>query len=229
MSLTVKQVELLFTNGYVSLPQYKISEKKKLSFMQSVEQSEFLGYQSNFSEHQKYTQESGIEEVLAKQLKDLAQQYFNYRCDINDIYRITRKITSSQISEHFRFHFDSHLFTLVTPINIPSSTEQNKGELILAPLLRKEPINELKNAFTKIYFKKYANIEGFKKLNEKKILKFFDFRNEEPLLFLGRCCYHANNKFTSLNNEKRITILTHFFDPSPTISLGRLMRFIRNR
>ena len=229
MSLTVKQVELLFSNGYVSLPQYKISEKSKLSFLQSVEQNEFLGYQSNFLEHQKYTEESGIQEVLAEQLKNLARQRFNYKCDKNDIYKITRIITSSQTSEHFRFHFDSHLFTLVTPINIPYCTEQNKGELILAPLLRKEPINELKNAFSKIYFKKYANIEGFNKLKERKILKFFDFRNEEPLLFLGRCCYHANNKFTSLNNEKRITILTHFFDPSPAISVGRFMRYIRNR
>ena len=34
MSLTVKQVELLFSNGYVSLPQYKISEKSTTKITQ---------------------------------------------------------------------------------------------------------------------------------------------------------------------------------------------------
>lgn len=229
MSLSELQISTLLEQGFISLPQYKISEKNKSLFLSSVEKDKLSGYQSDYSEHKKYLSDNKIDTNLSIQLKEIAKRYFKLECKLDDTYKITRVIDSSQKSEQFRFHFDSHLFTLVTPINIPKTSSSDKGELILAPQLRLEPISEIKNSLTKIYYKRFSNYDGFQKLKKNKKIVYFDFQNNEPLLFLGRSCYHANNQFISTNNDKRVTVLTHFFDPSPNFSLGRVMRVLRRR
>ena len=58
---------------------------------------------------------------------------------------------------------------------------------------------------------------------------YFDFNELNPIIFLGRQSFHYNKPFKSLDGSKRITMLTHFFDPSPRIGLGALNRLIRGR
>ena len=40
----------------------------------------------------------------------------------------------------------------------------------------------------------------------------FDFKDETPMLFLGRVTLHGNRGFKEDMTSHRITLLTHFFD-----------------
>ena len=50
-------------------------------------------------------------------------------------------------------HFDSHIFTLVTPVIIPKTKSSESGQLITFPNLRVEPIGEIYNIISKLYYK----------------------------------------------------------------------------
>ena len=143
--LTNNQITELITNGYTAVPQLKISDDRREKFVKNIKNSGITGYVSNYSEHEKYLNEYNINDLLKTQLIEVARNYFRIYCSSNDIYKITRVVRSTNISETYRFHFDSHLFTLVTPIQIPKSKSQNDGSLILFPNIRKEHISEFKN------------------------------------------------------------------------------------
>jgi len=59
-----------------------------------------------------------------------------------------------------------------------------------------------------------------------KIATFQDFR---PLLFLGRQTFHGNMPVDVSFAGGRLTLLTHFFDPSPPWGVGGILRKIRAR
>ena len=72
-------------------------------------------------------------------------------------------------SEGYRGHFDSHLFTLVTPINIPEYEETNDiGQLHFFPKTRRTPRNEIQNIYGKIAYKINSK-NGFEKLAKHKM------------------------------------------------------------
>lgn len=227
--LTNNQIIELITNGYTVVPQLKISDNRRQEFIDKIKSKNITGYVSNFSEHNKYLNEKNIYENLKIQLIEVAKDYFKINCSPNDIYKITRVVRPTNISETYRFHFDSHLFTLVTPIQIPKSESENDGSLMLFPNIRKEPISELRNVLTKIYYKKINSYNNYQKLSHIKNNLIFNFKNFDPLLFLGRAGLHANKEFYSSNQNLRITTLTHFFDPSPKYSIGNILRILRNR
>ena len=227
--LTNNQINELITNGYTSVPQLKISNDRRKEFVNNIKSSGITGYVSNFSEHEKYLNENNINDLLKKQLMEVARDYFRIYCSSNDIYKITRVVKSTNISETYRFHFDSHLFTLVTPIQIPKSKSENDGSLILFPNIRKEPISEFHNLLTKVYYKTVNSYDSYQKLSHNKNNLIFNFDNFDPLLFLGRASLHANKEFSSSDDDLRITTLTHFFDPSPKYSIGNILRILRNR
>ena len=127
------------------------------------------------------------------------------------------------------FCFDSHLFTLVTPVVIPKANDSESGQLILFPKIRKEPKLEILNILGKLRYKIfYGNKKGFDNLISKNKHVELDFTNLNPVLFLGRQSFHGNRSFAKLPDGIRITLLTHFFDPNSK-GIGNILRKLRNR
>ena len=179
--------------------------------------------------HLKYLKK--IEKFILPELIKKVPKHLKKNVRKNDLYNITKIVRPYEISESDRSHFDSHLFTLITPINIPkSSSKVNRGQLVVFQKLRKEPMNELFNLLGKLYyFIFYSSPQKLQKLFDTKNYIELDFYDMVPVIFLGRQCFHYSMPFESNNNECHILLITHFFDPSPFWSVGNVNRYIRNR
>lgn len=225
--INTKQEQQLFENGFVELPQLKFDDpvdniSKEFKNLNKT-------YNSDTDFHKKYLEKHKIKSSLRDVLVDLSKKHLNINPDKDDIYTISRLVQSYDNLESYRGHFDSHIFTLVTPVIIPSLNDPESGQLIVFPKIRKEPSSELSNILGKLKFNLlYANKKGFKNLMEKNIFCEFDFSNLNPILFLGRQCFHGNRSFAKAPNGIRVTLLTHFFDPNSK-GVGSLLRKLRNR
>ena len=225
--LNKNQINLLFNEGHVKLPQFKW--KADLNNINDVQNQN-----KNFIEfsilHQKYIKQFDIINSLQLQLKELAENKLGIKIKTNNIYCITRVISTKDTKEAYRAHFDSHVFTLITPVKIPKiKNNSDKGELVLFPKLRNEPKNEIINMIGKVNFKKFNNEIKLNELKDKKKFIEFDFFDMEPAIFLGRQGLHFNKPLKLSEGSTRITLLTHFFDPSPFWSIGNVNRLLRNR
>ncbi len=228
LSLTIDQEQELLNKGYTSLPQIKndfISQNEIDELIASRDKV----YTSGTSFHKKYISKNNIYTHLKTDLKKLANKYRKNNVDYADTYEITRITKGSQKSESYLGHFDSHLFTLVTPILIPETNSKESGQLIVFPKIRKEPRNEITNIIGKIYYKKYHSKDKFTQLMKQKNFSEFNFKDEIPMLFLGRVTLHGNRGFKEDMENYRITLLTHFFDPSPSYGIGNILRYLRSR
>jgi hypothetical protein len=179
--------------------------------------------------HLKYLKK--IDKFILPELINKVPKNLRKNIKKNNLYRITKIVKPYEISESDRAHFDSHLFTLITPINIPkSSSKMNRGQLVLFNKVRQEPKNEIFNFFGKLYyFLFYSSPKQVHKLfNTKKYVEL-DFKDMVPVIFLGRQCFHYSMPFESNDNESHILLITHFFDPSPPWSIGNINRYMRNR
>jgi hypothetical protein len=179
--------------------------------------------------HLKYLKK--IDKFILPELIKKAQKNLRRNIKENDLYRITKIVKPYEISESDRAHFDSHLFTLITPINIPKSISKiNRGQLVVFNKLRQEPTNEIFNFLEKLYyFIFYSSPHKLQKLSNTKKYVELDFYDMVPVIFLGRQCFHYSMPFESNDNESHILLITHFFDPSPFWSIGHINRYIRNR
>jgi len=187
-------------------------------------------YSSGIKSHIEFCNEFGITNILASKLYTLAKDNFNYKGSIDNQYHIARKVEPGLVSESYRGHFDSHLFTLVLPVQIPKKlSDESVGDLIFSPRSRNIPKNEFFNFIQKAYFKKYASKEGFNRLSKNKKVIQEDFSSYRPLLFIGLSTFHANLAVNQILDKDRITLLSHFFDPSPPWGVGAMLRKIRNR
>ena len=63
--------------------------------------------------------------------------------------------------------------------------------------------------------------------NHKKIVD--NFKDYQPLLFVGNTTLHTNFPVSIDCSSYRLTLLAHFFDPSPKYGIGGFLRLIRNR
>lgn len=224
-----KQIDHLFEKGYVALPQLSYNGSIDDSSIDEFKNNASKTYNSDTDFHIKYLEENKIKTTFRDQLLELSEKYLNINSNPDDIYTISRIVYSYDNLESYRGHFDSHLFTLVTPVQIPRLKDKESGQLIVFPKIRKEPSNEISNFFGKLKFNlMYANKNGFRKLMNSNKFVEFDFSNLEPILFLGRQCFHGNRSFKKAPDGVRITLLTHFFDPS-SVGIGGLLRKIRNR
>lgn len=223
--MTNKDIELLLSQGYVKLP-----DLRSTADTSEIIAAKHSGTYSSGSQFQnKYHERIGLNKII-KQLSDIAISKFNIKVDETDIYKILRVVQSSNTSESYRMHFDSHIFTLVTPVIIPKTKSLESGQLITFPNLRVEPIGNIYNFISKVYYKIF--FQGKKntiKLSDKIKPVEFDFSDNAPILFLGRATLHGNRGFDELPDGIRITMLTHFFDSSPKYGIGNLIRLIRNR
>ncbi len=231
MTINIKNfgntLDRVLKQGYAFVPQLKfkptvyelnqlLAEKKRTHIQDS-------------QLHLKYLKK--IEKIIIPELLKKIPKHLTKDIKDNSIYRITKIIDPYEISESDRAHFDSHLFTLITPIYIPkSSSKINRGQLVVFNKLRKEPKNELFNFFGKLYyFLFYSSPKQIHKLfNTEKYVEL-DFYDMVPVIFLGRQCLHYSMPFESIHHEKHILLITHFFDPSPFWSIGKINRYLRNR
>jgi len=223
-------IDDLLENGYAKLPSIRnlniefygnqiISELNDLTF------AELLSAHKNFLEYFE------IEHYLVPKLYEIAVKKFNFKGSIDDQYHISRKIVPGNDKESFRTHFDSHIFTLVIPLKIPKrdNPDQNIGELFFFPALRNHPKNEISNIFSKIWYKRFASKDGIEKLSRRNLFLEEDFLDYEPLLFLGNTFLHANHNVSIDVKSERLTLLAHYFDPSPKYGIGSFLRYVRNR
>jgi len=225
-----ESLEQLIINGYCFLPSIKNVIDTNFLSAQILDDISDKVYSSNLESHINFCKESGITDILAPKLYNLAKSNFNYNGPISDQYHIARKVNPGLSSEAYRGHFDSHCFTLVMPVTIPSKIDESSlGELIFFPNIRKFPSNEIVNFFGKLFYKKYASKNGFDDLYQKKNSIKADFQDYRPLLFIGNTTLHGNLPVAQIVNSYRLTLLSHFFDPSPSWGIGNILRKVRNR
>lgn len=219
----------LIDHGFVKLPSLNEFD---LDFLASEISNEMglLTFKESGSHHIEFLEKLEIQKFLTPKLLEIAQEIFNYKGDMSNQYHVARKVEPGNSKEMFRAHFDSHLFTMVLPIKIPEMTsEGSAGELMYFPNARKFPGNEFSNFIGKAYYKKYASKKGLEKfaLRSQKIVD--NFTDYQPLLFIGNTTLHTNYPVSSSCSNYRLTLLAHFFDPSPKYGVGSLLRLIRNR
>ena len=177
------------------------------------------GFHINNSSH--YELISQIEEVseIIEAVKSITLQN---KIDWNTI-NVTR-VVKQKSSEKYRTHFDSHLYTLVVPQKTSNLEEQFKGQLYLAPNLRKQPKFDLVNVLQKIMAFRWKGEGGFNKLKNLDKIKVFDLQVGQAILFNGSRCLHGN--LANESDATRITLITHMADPFPN-GIGELVRRFR--
>lgn len=223
--------EKLLTNGWVKVPDLALSDMERISLLDEILMTESKKIYSEMTDaHKAFLDIKNINKDLTPYLFNLAKN-MGYKVKSDDMYCVTRVVDPNDSYESFKAHFDSHLFTLVTPINIPRNEDSDKGngELIAFPKLRSEPRIEIINIIMKAFFKLFANEKGINYLKKNKTNNKFDFKDNNPILFLGRSTLHFNLPVQNQRGEKRVTLLTHFFDPSPKFGIGSILRKVRSR
>jgi len=225
--LIKQKIKELNEKGWVKLSDFKLS----LDLQERLLRENIVD-QKVYTENAKISLDYLKATKLDRYLKNLLNNFLptNHNLNNPDFYNICRVVFSSDDKESFRAHFDSHTFTVVSPIQIPMFEENQlmQGQLILFPNLRKEPKNEMINFIQKVLFKIFANKIGFFVLKQFFHYEIFDFKDRTPILFLGRRSLHFNMPFKK-SNKPRITLLTHVYDPSGKSSIGSVLRHMRNR
>jgi hypothetical protein len=223
------QLEILLEKGYTFLPDLKLETKniKELNL-------EKYGTRAHIKDtelHNFYLKQHNIKKILIPELIKKANKLHQKNINPNDLYCITKIIKPYQISDSDKPHFDSHLFTLVTPVKIPkSNSKEYFGQLGLFIKIRKEPSNEFFNFLSKLYFFIFfRNEKNLKKLKNKINCVELGFQDMIPVIFLGRQCYHYSMPFYSAKPESHVLLITHFFDPGPKWGIGNINRYLRNR
>jgi hypothetical protein len=223
------RLEQLLDHGFVKLPSLNEFDLNLLASDISNEMGSLTFKESGFC-HKKFLEKLEVNKYLTPKLLDIAKDCFNYKGDLSNQYHIARKVEPGNSKEMFRAHFDSHLFTMVLPIKIPDINQDGSaGELMYFPNARKGPRNEISNFIGKAFYKKYASKEGLEKFSLRSQKRVDNFRDYQPLLFIGNTTLHTNYPVSSSCTSYRLTLLAHFFDPSPKYGVGSLLRLIRNR
>jgi hypothetical protein len=220
----------LVRSGAVKLPSVLNAQWRSGTYQACIDELGNKSYGENLAANLQFLEQSSIITSLLPTLMDLAEDYFGMKVSKNDVYNVCRLVRPGDTSEGYRGHYDSHLFTLVTPINIPNFESVRKGgQLHYFPNARKRPRNEFQNIFGKVVSKRFNSESGFEKLSKRKIRIIDDFQDYSPLLFIGNTTFHGNSPIEVSSNENRMTILTHFFDPSPKYGIGAALRKLRRR
>lgn len=223
-------MKVLVGNGAVKLPSVLNAPWRLETYKACMQELGEKSYGENLAANLQFLQRSSIITSLLPTLVDLAKDHFDMKVSKNDVYNVCRLVRPGDTAEGYRGHYDSHLFTLVTPINIPNFASVRKGgQLHYFPKARQQPKNELQNILGKVATKRFNSEAGFEKFATQKLRIIDDFQDYRPLLFLGNSTFHGNSPVEVNSEENRMTILTHFFDPSPRYGVGAIMRKLRRR
>lgn len=150
-------------------------------------------------------------------------------CDFASSYIIHRRTKSGDKSEAYRFHFDSHLITVLVPLSIPQGANQTSGSLIVFPAIRKLSKNPFLNVISKTLFKAFASKLGFVVLKSVSQSVEVNLSTYEPVIFAGCSSLHGNFPFTEASAPDRQVLLMHFYDAPGHLGVGQLIRRIRSR
>lgn len=219
----------LVQNGYVKLPSLEIFDLHTVA--ESIN-SEMEGatFAELCSSHKAFLEELDLDNILTPKLFEIAKNAFGYNGEISNQYHIARRVDPGNSKEMFRAHFDSHLFTMVLPIKIPVAQDGGTvGDLIYFPNARKSPKTEISNIFGKAAHKRFASKEGMKVFAKSHNQITDDFSDYSPLLFVGNTTLHTNKQVSQCCSSYRLTLLAHFFDPSPKYGVGGMLRMMRRR
>lgn len=219
----------LIKNGYVKLP--SLHQFDLESVAESIN-AEMKGetYAELCPSHKLFLEDLDLDNTLTPKLFEIAKNVFGYKGEISNQYHIARRVDPGNSKEMYRAHFDSHLFTMVLPIKIPVAKDGGTvGDLIYFPNARKSPKSEISNAFGKASHKRFASKEGLEVFAESHNQITDNFSDYAPLLFVGNTTLHTNMQVTRDCSSYRLTLLAHFFDPSPKYGVGAMLRMIRNR
>ena len=223
-------LETLINTGSVKLPSLEGFNLDKVNqgILDDMDDNTFLELGKS---HNSFLDILSINEFLTPKLFEIAKKYFNFQGDILDQYHIARRVEPGNSKEMYRAHFDSHLFTMVLPIQIPlpGSSSGSAGDLIYYPNARKTPANEISNILGKAYHKRFASKEGLEKFSLNHEGKTDNFNDYRPLLFIGNTTLHTNKPVTPCCSSSRLTLLAHFFDSSSKYGVGSFLRLVRNR
>ena len=219
----------LVKNGSVKLPSLECFDIDSIS-ADIINEMNGRTFTELTGAHKKFLNVLGIHDHLVPKLYDLARNKFNFKGDISNQYHIARRVEPGNSKELYRAHFDSHLFTIVLPMKIPKSLNGGDcGDLIYFPKARATPRFELNNIASKIYHKKYASQHGIEHFAKHHQVHYDGFHDYRPLLFFGNTTLHTNKGLSFDCSHERLTLLAHFFDPSPKYGIGGLVRLIRDR
>ena len=223
------KLESLVQKGYVKLPSLEIFDLHTVA--ESIN-SDMDG--ATFAElcasHKLFLEDLDLDNTLIPKLFEIAKNELGYKGEISNQYHIARRVEPGNSIEMFRAHFDSHLFTMVLPIKIPVAQDSGTvGDLIYFPNARKSPTNEISNAFDKLVHKRFASKEGLEVFGKSHNQITDDFSDYSPLLFVGNTTLHTNKQVSQDCSSYRLTLLAHFFDPSPRYGVGGMLRMLRNR
>ena len=224
-----ERLEELVNHGFVKLPSL---ESFNLDDLANDINAEMSG--NTFAElgakHDQFLRQLCLDQFLVPKLYDIAKNIMGYSGDISDQYHIARRVQAGNEKEMYRAHFDSHLFTMVLPIRIPESRSGGtSGDLIYFPKVRKAPKSEMANLAQKIYHKRFASKVGLEKFSKSHKQLTDNFQDYKPLLFIGNTTLHTNKQVSAGCSTYRLTLLAHFFDPSPKYGVGGMLRLLRNR
>ena len=219
----------LIKYGHCQLP--PISNLDLNSYSERISrEANHATFSSLVGSHREFLSVLSVERYLVPKLYEIARDRFGFKGDISDQYHIARRVEAGNQQESYRAHFDSHLFTLVIPLKIPEATfNGSQGELIYLPNARKMPKSEFINIGEKLYWKKFANKKGVRELQANAAVRTANFLDYRPLLFVGNTTFHVNKPVSSGCSDYRLTLLSHFFDPSTSYGIGALLRKIRRR
>lgn len=160
---------------------------------------------------------------IIKELEEEMRQEANQRkYDFNEIH-LVRSVDSNS-NERLRTHFDSHLYTIVLPSQLPDPVGEDFGQLYMVPCKRSRPSSDLNNIVSKLFSFIYRGGSGMKLLRKNKRYIEINLAKDEGIVFEGMICLHGNKP--NLTEQKRVTLISHYIDPFPN-GAGALMRSIR--
>ena len=223
------RLESLLQHGYVKLPSLKSFNLDAIATNINIEMDGETFVELSPS-HKGFLEELQLNRFLTPKLYEIAKSEFGFNGEVTDQYHIARRVAPGNSKEMYRAHYDSHLFTMVLPIKIPLAKNGGAaGDLIYFPGARKSPKNEITNFFGKVFHKRFASKSGMEDfaINHRQITD--DFLDYSPLLFIGNTTLHTNKQVSLDCSSYRLTLLAHFFDPSPKYGIGSILRALRNR
>lgn len=169
-------------------------------------------------------------EALTQTFHELAEKIHGGPLEPQEPYVISRVVSSTSLNESFRSHFDSHVLTVVIPIQVPDGEKYKQGELVVMPKKRHYPKSEIINIIQKIFYGSFIYrwwlMRNTKKLEEQDKIKVVHIGEIDNLVFKGTETLHCNFPFEG--NSIRQTLLLHYGDPKPN-GIGSFFRKLRNR
>jgi len=159
--------------------------------------------------------------------RKISEKKLNRKIDQDDFLSVLRVITGNKTDQQsYLFHFDAYILTILVPINIPDSGNDD-GHLILFPNYRKSVRLTLVNFIEKIFYQNLISRKLIKFLSKKNLEKYIlKLKPGSIYFFWGYQSLHANMPINK--NLLRSTLLLHFGTVHNKSILDKIIKYIRH-